>query len=231
MYRIARALLLSTILCVVSCADSAVIEFFQEPETGKVVFRAGEVNKTAGFNLSQLKAATIGILPVRSSLGGGLGEEVATKYFYDNLTNRFENIKFISNAAASDLFTEMDMWEDYFEYLDKYHQHAVAKGNFDELKGLYQKLGASYIININADYTLMNKYPNAFETNIQTQIWDMNSGKKVWEGFGRGQDIVYSADDVDAVKQKMVDWVCRRIAEELAGATTTTGLITSPNNL
>ncbi len=220
MCRIKKASWLLAIICLVSCSNSAVLEFFQEPETAKVDFKVGAVNKAAEFNLSRLRNVTIALLPVRSSVGGGLGEEVVTKYFYENIAKKFNNIKFISAAQASDLFTDVDLWEDYFAYLEKYHQAAVADKNFDELRGLYQKLGAGYIININSDYPIIPKYPGVFETNIQVQIWDINSGKKIWEGFGRGRDMIFSADDVESVKQKLVDWVCRRMAEEMAGGTT-----------
>jgi hypothetical protein len=230
-YKIKRTVLFLIPLCLISCANQAILEYFKEPETGKITFKAGHIDQAAPLNLNQLQDVTIGFLPVRSSMGGGLGEEMVTKYIYDNIAAMFLNIKFISSSQASDLFSDMDLWEDYFAYLDRYHQSSVAKTNFDELKELYQKLGASYIININSDYTPINKYPGVFETNIQIQIWDINSGKKVWEGFCLGQDIVYSADTFDAVKQKMVDWACNRIAEEMAGVTTTEQPTNNPNNL
>jgi hypothetical protein len=148
-------------------------------------------------------------------MGGGLGEESVTRYFYENLAKRFNNIKFIKNEAVSDFFTDIDMWEDYFAYLEKYHQASVVDTNFNELRNLYKKLGANYVININSDPGFIPRYPSHFSVYIQAQIWDLGSGKLVWEGFVQGQDVVSSAEDTERVKAKMVNWVSKRMANEM----------------
>ncbi len=208
-------LLLFSIIYLTGCIEISLPEFLKEPETGRVSFRLGEVDKASMLNLGKIKAATIALLPVRSSMGGGLGEEVVTKYFYENLADRYKNIKFISNEEVSDFFTDLDMWDDYFEYLTRYHQSAVADTNFDELKGLYQKLKADYIININSDYIPIPRYPTMFEVNIQAQIWDIDSAKMIWEGLVQGRDMVISEEEEVRIKEKMVDWACKHIAGEM----------------
>lgn len=203
------------LICVVGCVEISLPEFFKEPETGKVVFRLGGIAQSQKLDLDKIKAATIVLLPVRSAMGGGLGEEVVTKYFYKNLIKRYKNIKFIPNDEVSDFFTNLDMWDDYFTYLVKYHKSAVADTNFDELRGLYQKLEANYIININSDYIPIPRYPSMFEVNVQAQIWDINSGKMVWEAFVLGRDMVVSEEEEAGIREKMVDWACRHIVGEM----------------
>jgi hypothetical protein len=148
-------------------------------------------------------------------MGGGLGEESVTKYFYENLVKRFNNIKFINDEEASDFFTEIDMWEDYFVCLEKYSQASVVKANFNELKRLYQKLGTNLIINVNSDYSSILRYPHNFVIFIHAQIWDLSSGKLVWEGFGQGEEVVMSADDIERVRNKMANRVSKRMADEM----------------
>jgi hypothetical protein len=191
------------------------MEIFSEPETGRVSFKPGTANQ---LDFSQLQTATVALLPVRSTLGGGLGEERVTKHFYENLARRFTNLKFIGPDEASDLFTDLEIWEDYFEYLIKYQQSSVSAADFDKLKGLYRQLGADYIININSDPAFIPRYPGNFTVFIQVQIWDISNGKMVWEGFGQGEDVVLSAETLERVREKMIDWTCQRLVEEMGHA-------------
>ncbi len=194
-------------------AEFSKMEFFTEEDISQVSFTYGEINKKTKFSLNSLENIKIALLPVRSIMGGGLGEETVTNIFYEELTKKFANIKFISNKEASDTFTDMDMWEEYFEYLYKYSLASVT--DFDKLQKLYKKLGAAYIISINSDYAPIPKYPNNLTVYIQVQIWNLSNTKIVWEAFAQGDDVVDNPQYLEDVRNKIVMKLSKRIADEL----------------
>jgi hypothetical protein len=210
---IKRAGFILAVIFLTSCAYFAEIEIFEEQNPVRVLYKPGTVNQSLQLDLNQPSPIKVALLPVRSNLGGGLGEDNVTKNFYKNLLKELQNITFISTEEASDMFVDKDLWEDYFAYLVKYTRHSIT--DFDEVKRLYTQLEANYIININSDYSLIPRYPTNVTVSIQVQMWDVNSGKLVWEGFGQGDCVIPSEEYTDKLKDKMADLVCQRLVKEM----------------
>jgi len=182
-------------------------------ETGMVSFKPNTALNQS-FHLNQLNGATVVLLPVRSIMGGGLGEEKVTKHLNQTLKAKFTQVKLITDEEASDLFTQMDLWDDYFNYLVKYYRDSVT--DFDELRSLYGRLGGQYIMSVTADYTSFSPmYPRTFMLFIHVQIWDLVTGKLVWEGRGEGEDVIEAEAWEDEVVTKMIKRVCKRIVQEM----------------
>jgi hypothetical protein len=218
--KIIRNNLLITIFFLLGCstfthigAYFSDIELFEEEAPVIVSFKPGLRNDSSRLDLSNQKAITVALLPVRSNMGGGLGEEFVTKSLYEKLSQRLNPIKIISSQEVSDLLVDLDLWEDYFEYLNRYHQDSIV--DFDELQRLYNPLKVDYIINTNSDFTPIPKYPTSFELYVQIQVWDLKNGKLLWEGFSNGNVVIRAQEETDRLKQKMADRVCRRLAEEM----------------
>ena len=50
---------------------------------------------------------------------------------------------------------------------------------------------------------------------MQIQIWDLNSGKIVWDGFVQGQDLVKSEGDLEGVINKLARLNCQLMTDKL----------------
>jgi len=188
--------------------NTEIINYFKEVPP-KVDFRPGQVAKP--IHLDNLPGTTLALLPVKSTMGGGMGEEVVTEKFYQSLVNRFKQIRIISDKEASKSFTGRDLWDAYYEgLLTNYYQ--VKTVQVAKLVEIYRHLNPDYLIGITADYTFVKPTPpRSLTFFIYVQIWDAKDGRLVWEGQAQGEDVSQNTDWDSEVIENVVKSVCQEI--------------------
>ncbi len=188
--------------------STEIIKYFKEVPP-KVDFRPGQVAKP--IRLDSLPGATLALLPVKSTMGGGMGEEVVTEKFYQSLVNRFKQIKIISDKEASKTFTSLDLWDNYYECLlaDYYQAKTV---QVDKLAETYRCLKPDYLVGLTADSTFAKPTPpRSLTFFIYVQIWDARDGRLVWDGQAQGEDVSQNMDWDSEVIENVVKYVCQEI--------------------
>jgi len=202
------AILLAACETVQPAVNTEIISFFKEVPP-KVIFRPGQVAKP--IRLDSRPGAILALLPVKSTMGAGMGEEVVTEKFNQSLVNRFRQVKVISDKEASKIFTGLDLWDAYYECLlaDYYQAKTVQVAKLMEM---YHHLKPDYLMGITADYTFAKPTPpRSLMFFVYVQIWDAGDGRLVWEGQAQGEDVSQNMDWDAEVIENVVKHVCQEI--------------------
>ncbi len=192
--------------------DAEIIkDYFQ---SGFVAFTPSEKYRRVS-DLNRFTPGTaVVLLPVRSIMGGGLAEERVTKYFNRSMKKYFGKLRVITDEEADRIFDEQDLWDDYLEYLTGYQQSPII--DFEQLRYLYSRLKAKYIISVSADYFVSAMYfPNTLVLQVYVEVWDLNTGEKIWEGKAEGENVIGEEPWMDEVISGTVDLVCQRMVQEM----------------
>ncbi|MFQ5645866.1 MAG: hypothetical protein ACE5GM_02965 [bacterium] len=171
------------------------------------------------FHMSQTENKTIAVLPVRSGMGGGGSEEVVTVYINSAFKKIVKGVTLITDKQADRLFTDMDLWDDYFAFIAPYTRKGITGGeDLADIDRLYSAIKADYIITVTSDYrfhSIGGLYPRAFFLYINLQIWDIKNKQKVWGGICNGETKALAAQDENRVTHETADRAAQRVFYEL----------------
>lgn len=177
--------------------------------------------KSQTFQYSDLQNSKIAILPVLA----GEGWEGFRRGTGDELTNAFRNVfvsqNILSPTQTLNLINDSDLSREYASVIEDYRTSGIL--NKKILKDLGEAVRVKYMVysEVREDETLSSfstgtyssVYTKTKSANIYSQLWDIQTGDIVWEGFGGGA--MTSTGSQPAVLNNLIKIASTGLAERI----------------
>ncbi len=168
------------------------------------------------FSYKKLIKQNIAILPVRSSMGGGADDDRLSPILVRTIKRKLTDINLFSDKMVDDFFTEKDMWDEYFAYINQYMSRGLVK--IDEMEKLYAKLDITKVILITSDFNFSGAeyiYPKEFNIFVSVQIYDIKKHKIIWDGMINANDFIKSKKDENKTIKRIYHEVAYKLLNEI----------------
>ena len=167
-------------------------------------------------DLAGLNKANIALMPLRSTFGTPTKNNTVKDQFSDQITRNFPNIKLVhSDKLNRWMFAKNRRgFREYRKLQEKY----IARGMFskDDL-AVFGSAKIDYVISISLNSSTQSAYyPKPYLFLMSMQIWDVNTGRIVWDITQEGQVIVELEDENKSSRMALMRHMCDSVLAKLS---------------
>ncbi len=209
--------ILNFLIIILLCFAHAPI-LHASPSSGKITYTLSFTGNQTNwnFNHKELLHQNIAILPVRSSMGGGVDDDQLSPLLAKIIKRKLAEVNLFTDKMVDKYFTEHDMWDVYFAYINQYMTRGLVK--IDEMEKLYSKLEISKVILITSDFHFSGAeylYPKEFNVFVSVQMFDLKKRKVIWDGMVNAHDFIRSKKDESKTTRRIYHEVANKLINEI----------------
>jgi hypothetical protein len=170
----------------------------------------------SSIDLNKLSSAKIALLPFRSTLGYPIRNNTVMEHLSRQLNRNFPQINLIQPGQLGKMMSVSgrEVFSRYRTLLDKY----FARGRLSQkdLAGLGLD-GIDYIIAISLNGGYQKQiYPKPYMFLMSMQIWDVNTGRIVWDLTQEGQVLIELEEENKTGRTALMRHLCDSVLAKLS---------------
>jgi len=167
------------------------------------------------FNLKNIKNTTVAFLPFRGTLGGYISNKTVRTRLCQQLIKNIPSINYIQSGQLIALIASQgpDIIGQYNNLMERY----LVRGRLKPRDlAIFSSAGIDYLACISLN-GIVEDNPRRFLFLLSLQIWEVDTGKMVWDITQEGQMYVAFNDDENEVKKEVMTKVTDFVLAKLSG--------------
>lgn len=174
-----------------------------------------EYEGKSSFDLKNIKGATVAFLPFRGTLGGYISNKTVRTGLCHQLVKNIPGINYIQAVQLIPLIASQG--PDTIAQYNKLMQRYLVRGRFNPRDlAIFSSAGIDYLACISLN-GIVEDSPKKYLFILSLQIWEVDTGKKVWDITQEGQMYVAYNDDENQIKKEVMSKVTDFVLAKLSG--------------